>query len=255
MRTKANQGFTLIELSVLLVLAGLILSATLMVQTLLHDAQLKSSVMDMQKYRETVVRFKERHQALPGDFKGAYDLWDERCKPDKEHCNGNGNGWIENTPQLAEGEAIWHHLWLDGLIEVPYRGASPTPIAPRQYPNLTNPEIKLKTRGGEAGMVFAYSSPEDGIIPGKNHIGMGGVSTKLEYPASAVLTPMEAYSIDRKFDDGDYLNGMWQTRDAIPNVSPSCIRDGGLNLINREISCITGVSLDTVETTQEITAE
>ena len=65
---KGNKGFTLVELSIVLVIIGLIVSSILVGQELIQAASIKSQVSQIQTYQASVGTFMAKYRAIPGDF-------------------------------------------------------------------------------------------------------------------------------------------------------------------------------------------
>jgi prepilin-type N-terminal cleavage/methylation domain-containing protein len=144
----ANQtcGFTLIELSIVLVIIGLIVGGILTGRDLIGSATNKSVVTDVQKYVSAVNTFRTKYNELPGDMVDAQNMWgtDPNACPDlgptptqltATTCNGNGNGIIESEgvaetfPAILEGYRAWQQLANAHLIQGTYSGV-PTSMRP-----------------------------------------------------------------------------------------------------------------------------
>src|SRR4051794_9742747 len=97
-----NCGFTLIELSVVLIIIGLVISGIAAGTSLVKQAKLKSVVSEMDQFNTAYRNFKDRYQAVPGDMSNAYSLWGAKCTSGgSSFCNGNGNGVIEYSSGSA----------------------------------------------------------------------------------------------------------------------------------------------------------
>jgi prepilin-type N-terminal cleavage/methylation domain-containing protein len=100
-----RHGFTLIELSIVLVILGLLVSGVLLGQDLIRAAELRSVPTDFQKYQTAVNIFRDKYRALPGDMRNATDFWGENdpnlstCRTTEgsgtDTCNGDGDGVVE----------------------------------------------------------------------------------------------------------------------------------------------------------------
>lgn len=132
-------GFTLIELSVVLVIIGLIVDGVLVGQDLIHAAQVRAQITQFERFRTAVNTFLTKYAALPGDMPNATAFWpaDPSCNtygvrtsmttPNGMTCNGNGNGIVEahGSNYSAESSLFWQHLNLAGLIQDgPFTGSN-----------------------------------------------------------------------------------------------------------------------------------
>lgn len=107
-----KKGFTLIELSVVLIVISLVIGGVLVGQDLIKTAQLNSLIKDIQKFDAAVKSFQAQYNQLPGDMDTAYNYWGTDCADSSERCNGDGNTNID-PHEIAKG---WKHLDLAKYI-------------------------------------------------------------------------------------------------------------------------------------------
>ncbi len=177
-----NNGFSLVELSIVLVIIGLVTGGVLIGQNLIQAGKLQSVSSEMQKIHGAVSTFQDKHYSLPGDMSRASAFWPTTT-------NGDGDGQIDyNLGGPGEEYFAWQHLANEGLVEGQYTGA------PQSLP-----------AGVIASSYFRLSNQTDvydisGLMISFNRMGVG-------YARHAVLTPQEAHSIDAKMDDGNADSG------------------------------------------------
>src|SRR4051812_16635172 len=133
---EQNYGFTLIELSIVLVIIGLIVGGILVGQDLIKAAQIRATVSQIEKYQAAVNTFKAKYNYLPGDMPGTEAqalgffvltgaAWDGTTG------YGDGNGQIvagastnAGPPSFlytaGESTAFWRHLSDAQLIDGNY---------------------------------------------------------------------------------------------------------------------------------------
>src|SRR5437763_7869808 len=117
------QGFTLLELSIVLVIIGLLIGGIFVGQSLIHTAQINAVISEFNRYQTAVQNFKQQYQALPGDMNNATSFWgsaggtgaDATCFNTLSNtaatCNGNGDGSIQTSVSLwDEVYRAWQHL-------------------------------------------------------------------------------------------------------------------------------------------------
>jgi len=227
--TIARRGFTLIELSVVLVIIGLIVGGVLVGRDLIHAAQIRSLITDEQRYITAVNTFREKYGGLPGDITNATNFWGADthgggCPQSGYYtptqtttCNGNGNGLIENdaasgdftAPAMFENFQAWKQLANAGLIPGSFSGVpGPGSVADNE-PGLNVPATKLG--GGFEWTVFS-STPghmASNLFPGAQYstqyllLGAAGTAGNSGFDLEGVLlSPADALSIDTKIDDG-----------------------------------------------------
>lgn len=90
---RQRSGFTLVELSIVLVVIGLLIGGILVGQSLIDSAKLNSTVRQIGQFDAGVMAFKAKYNYLPGDAPA---------------FGGNGNGAIEG------GIQGWGSPWPNG---------------------------------------------------------------------------------------------------------------------------------------------
>lgn len=208
-----RDGFSLVELSLVLVILGLLVGGVLTGQNLIRAAELRSVTTEFQKYQTAVMTFRDRYMALPGDMRNATDFWGAMTNcgaaspsgTGTQTCSGNGDGRI-NQPSAASqtGEmfAVWRHLANAGLIEGSYSGIAGSLGTSHSIPGTNVPASKLSNAGWTTLWVGERISSDtlwfEGSYGNPVWIGFPGGGTTVN-PA---FTAEEAWNIDSKMDDG-----------------------------------------------------
>lgn len=220
-----EEGFSLVELSIVLVILGLLTGGVLTGQSLIRAAELRSVVSDYQRYATAVRAFRERYRELPGDMPNATDFWgmaggttgrDMACynvaSTDARTCNGNGNGRLYLSDNVSDSSApewyrAWQHLANAGLVGGTYTGkadSAPRLATPgKNIPagRIANTGFTLMSYRAEAADPEWWSGDYDGFAFGGS-VGSVGVES-----LAPTLTPQEAWNIDTKLDDGNPAHG------------------------------------------------
>jgi prepilin-type N-terminal cleavage/methylation domain-containing protein len=88
-KRRQQQGFTLIELSIVLTIIGLIVGGILKGQELINNARIKAQVAQIDNIKSAVFTFQDRYNYLPGDYPTPVNLgWASGTSL------GDGNGFI-----------------------------------------------------------------------------------------------------------------------------------------------------------------
>lgn len=128
-RFARRQGFTLIELSIVLVIIGLIVGGILVGRDLVRSAELRAAISNISGISTAIHSFQIKYNCLPGDCPNATDYfgYDSTCYDDLvSHtgtCNGNGDGnyspWPQET-QMATQHLAMAQLWKPYLPALQY---------------------------------------------------------------------------------------------------------------------------------------
>lgn len=220
MRGSYRHGFTLFELSIVLVIIGLLVGGILVGRDLIKTAEMRSQVSQIEKFKTAVNTFRLKYDALPGDM-----LITEAQAFGFVAGTGNGNGLIRSTADqidVCNGEIpiFWYHLQQANLIAEPFPDPAVAFDLGGQWvvtvnANITAPRAKL----GRDNYIYVYGG-FDGlnyfqIYPYTQVHSTGAISGF----SSNGITPQEAYIVDFKMDDGMPNTGTVVSRGV--NTSPS----------------------------------
>lgn len=207
---KNIQGFTLIEISIVLVLIAIIVGATMSATNLIGASKLKTVITDGKEYHQAYDMFKERFKFPPGDFSGASKYWGLDCDgatSGDNVCDGGGNYEINDglaaagnpfqTLDSTESIVAWKHLVKADLIAGSYTGLEGSPATcSGNYSCIEVGENAPKAKYGDGVgfyLVTDSAGTETAIIAGKNnHTG---------WNSSPFLSAKDSQYIDRKIDD------------------------------------------------------
>lgn len=172
-----GNGFSLVELSIVLVILGLLTGGILSGQALIRAAELRSITAQSSQYVTAIYSFRDKYFALPGDFAEATRFWGQQysgatCAAHSGAavttpgaCNGNGNGILTVTGGAglsSEAFQSWRHLALAGLVEGSYTGLAGTAAEQHAIPGENIPAGKVSNTG--FGLTFRNSAAGTGTI-------------------------------------------------------------------------------------------
>jgi prepilin-type N-terminal cleavage/methylation domain-containing protein len=113
---RANQGFTLVEIAIVLVIIGLLLGGILKGQEMITQAKIKNVIADFSGVSAAYHGYQDRYRAIPGDDPNAAARW--AVAPPA--ISGNGNGVVAGTynnqcPQVVAAATPESCLYWDDL--------------------------------------------------------------------------------------------------------------------------------------------
>lgn len=198
---KTLPGFSLIEMAIVISILGLLLTGVFKGKQLYDNAKLNALIGQIQDIQLSIHQFEQNYGALPGDFAKA----SEQIKDDL--INGNGDGKVESS----ESKNVWPHLF-----------------AAKLFPSSTAPVSKM-------GGIISFEHTPNGAPDG--HWIIVGKPTSSNN-SGAILTPEQAFLIDKKIDNGIGNSGKVRGIDG-EDGKGSCLKsDGSYNLTNKDPSCV-----------------
>lgn len=184
---RKQDGFTLIEIAIVLVIIGLLLGGVLKGQELITSARVRNLISQQDGVKAAFFGFLDRYRAYPGDYGQAV-----ANIPGCAACqNGNNNGQIRTIAAgdaVDEQIAVWEHLSRAGFINGSYTyaaGAETNTSAP------TNPYGRY--------LQMIYDNVYDGAPTTRHNLKTGN-----QIPSDILA------EVDRKVDDGVATGGSFR---------------------------------------------
>src|SRR5258708_1954073 len=91
------QGFSLVELSIVIIIISFIIAGIAAGTSLIYQASINSVITDLQSTQTSYNNFILRYNAIPGDFANAASYWANCTSTTGTNidCNGNGNRLVD----------------------------------------------------------------------------------------------------------------------------------------------------------------
>ena len=195
---RRNNGFTLIEISIVIVIIGLLIAGVIKGGSLIQSAKVSNAITLAQDISVAVNAFKQQYHMLPGDMSITTEfpsITDVACKN-----GGNNNGLIEAT----ESPCVPVVLFKAGLAKVDQDAGVPV------FKSYYGP-VSVKA---SSTVAYYQTSITAGTSPATTHV--------VEF---ANLPCEVAQEMDRKMDNDDLASGKAVadlTGIADPNNSSTC---------------------------------
>lgn len=198
---KKNNAFTLVEIALVLVIIGLIIGGILTGGTLIRIAEARKLMSDIQQYHIAINTFRSKYKAIPGDMPNAEDIFEDTY-------NGNNNGRIDGSGSAyyggitsmvfdaVENLTAWQQLGLADLVSRVYSIDGTSVVT----------GVNIPQTGFGAGVSF-MNAPWI-ATPYQFIVGTGTPDNdQFAYERQNFISPAEAFSVDKKMDDGNPVTG------------------------------------------------
>ena len=213
-----QSGFTLLELSIVLVIIGLIIGGVTVGSSMIRQAQLQTVLKDSQGFYVAINTFKLKFGQLPGDMPNGSAYWPS-CALPTSGCDGNRDGLINFTHNgnYAEHAMAWRHLSLSSMLKGTYDGQHHSDL---YIPNVNMPPSSIAAKGAwYLGHTDVYNKTTNAFW------------IQHENDTDGIMNSGEAYAIDSKLDDGQPGYGKVWTINANRSAS---------GCVNADTNTVTG---------------
>ena len=183
---KGQQGFTLIEIAIVLVIIGLLLGGVLKGQELIQNARVRNIISQQDSTKAAYFGFLDRYRGAPGDLLLGTALANIPAAVGVANCGGNGNSLIDSD---IESVCAWSHLSRAGFVTGNYSGVLVGGVAFDPANSPTNPF------GGLVQLIFNNEFADAAGLGAAANARLN-VKTGTNIPATVLA------EVDRKIDDG-----------------------------------------------------
>jgi len=224
-----NNAFTLIELSIVLVIIGLIVGGVLVGQNLIAAAAVRAQITQIEKFNTAANTFYGKYGYLPGDIPAGPAAQFGFASRGQYAGQGDGNRLLETGginsipfggfPILGEEAMFWVDLSVAHLIDGTFSTATPTTtVLGLLSSNTTVGQYLPQSKISASGYVYVWSGGWQEACAGtgkddNNYFAVSGVTNLVDWEVP-LMTPVQAYAIDKKVDDGFPQSGNVMAVDA-----------------------------------------
>lgn len=243
-RKNKRSAFSLIELSIVLIIIGLLIAGITGGASLIKSSELRSVMGEARGFSVAVNAFFTQFDGLPGDYDTSLSSNDGV---------GDGDDIIEYVNALNRGEGLeaWRDLFVTGAVSEVVKYTTLTTaaagIVPSVIPGSDIPSSKIKS----AGWVFdSWDSDSQNVVVITGATTSTNPSTSNTLPANGqsavftgVIAPTDALSIDVKSDDGVPNTGVVR---AIATSASTCFDNAASSyrVANSNKECAMSFSVD-----------
>lgn len=226
---KRARGFTLIEISIVVVVIGLLAGSIAVGVSMVRHAEVRRALTDIDRIAQAMQMFEEKYIQLPGDFTDAESLWgaDSACPNTasntvikKATCDGDGNGIIDNN---YEAFRAFQQMANAQVLDGGYTGVTGPGGAADWVPDVNCPAgIRNSCYGIGSATIAATSACQFAVTKFSHFIELGLHAAVAGNSRLPLLTPNEAAEMDAKIDDSLPASGKVQARPAGCSYNPAC---------------------------------
>ena len=200
-----TKGFTLVELSIVMIIIGLLIGGIFGGMKLVDNANVQKTVQDLKAIESSALTFKDTYRALPGDIRNP-DTRLPNCTVAPCATLGNGNRVIGTLnlydtaiANTEENFTFWHHLQAANLLQMDYTNTTTMSFGDGQPSNPLGGGYRISNVNGNwwTGTNFVGS-----IVFITNVPSASAFSNNVNCPLLG--------AVDRKMDDGQQLWGAFQ---------------------------------------------
>ena len=232
--SNSIKGFSLVELSVVVVIIGLLVAGITFGAELIAISKVNSVISDFHRYHSAYNNFRATYQEKPGDFsEGATYCTDS--------SSGDRDGVIEFNPTAAADEAnqAWYHMSKAGLI--------PDSISERDS-DSTAYTAGIHAPGSQVdGAAFHLSgTAPTGVTlehSGSNALHLAKPGTAAQGLGAPSVSPAFAASLDKKVDDGTPGQGSIRSAKGT-STTDGCVSGDAYNVTDQDEECVVSYKLD-----------
>lgn len=206
---KKLNGFTLVEISIVMIIIGLLIGGAFGGMKLIENMQVNKTVQDLKAIESAALTFKDTYGRLPGDMPNtAARLPNCTNAP----CSTGGNGdrrvdaGLSRTALAATNErfTFWHHLNAAGLASVGVKGTTDLNFGEGQPDAPFGGGYRIDNHTGGFGAAPSYA------FSGTVVYNMLSPDAVVIWQNSLFANCSQIQSADIKTDDGRAYDGWLQ---------------------------------------------
>jgi len=245
-----RHGFSLVELSIVLVILGLLTGGILAGQSLIRAAELRKLSTEYGRNITAFNTFRDKYFAIPGDFREATRFWGRMtatadCTSSAGissatatgSCDGDNNGQIWDgaaANQSSERFQMWRQLALAGLLEGTYSGQAGSGGLNDHQPATNCPKAPVGQGCWSVLFRGVITDTAGSLFVGNYGNAMGFLQGTGGAP---IISPEEMWNLDTKLDDGLPAKGRVWSNPVCTNATNAGDTNATYQLTSKSLIC------------------
>ena len=212
---RNNDGFTLVELSIVLVIIGLLTSGIMVGLEMIESAKERKTISQLESYQTALMGFMLKYDAIPGDFDQAISMLGASSQGNgsgvvRTHWNISNNCDNTNAPEYI---GFFNHLKLAGLIKDQNQYEWDTYYANVgvNVPETPFNKIGILFMGTCPGWLSANSGRVQSVFQIGSEIDVGCCN---DFLWGSGFNASKSKNIDAKMDDGLPSSGIFTSKNG-----------------------------------------
>jgi prepilin-type N-terminal cleavage/methylation domain-containing protein len=224
---RNQHGFTLVEISIVMIIIGLLIGGTFGGMKLIENMQVNKTVQDLKAIESAALTFRDTYGRLPGDMPNTAARL-PNCTVAPCATGGNGNrildnvtGWNDAVAATQERFTFWHHLQAADILAIGTKNTTDISFGEGQPEAAVGGGIRITNHNGWVWINGTTQQYERASV-------IVGLVDNAFVTAAAAQTSVPCPilgSIDRKIDDGLAYNGRAGAWNCLTVVAPTSTYD------------------------------
>ncbi|MBT4879276.1 MAG: prepilin-type N-terminal cleavage/methylation domain-containing protein [Alphaproteobacteria bacterium] len=179
-----KNAFSLVELSIVLIIIGLLIAGVSSGSKLIEQAKINKAVSDLRDYKGSYLTFILTYDKIPGDMDDAVSFFGSGT------ANGDNDTQIETSAaDTSESLLAWEHMALSEVISGSYSQAA-------------TGFHTAGTTGPKSSLSATCYAPVYDTTAAVNGLQVGTNAATVDCSGTTSLLALTVYKIDNKIDDG-----------------------------------------------------
>lgn len=207
---KNQSGFTLVEISIVMIIIGLLIGGTFGGMKLIENMQVNKTVQELKSIESAALTFKDTYGRLPGDMPNTAARL-PNCTVAPCATGGNGDRQLDiglassaATADTNERFAFWHHLQAANLLSMGYKNITDLNFGEGQPDAPMGGGYRIDKRNVNFGAMPSY------VFSGVVIFNMLSPDLPIIWQNSLFANCSQIQSADTKIDDGRAYDGWFQ---------------------------------------------